>query len=253
MEKSLSGRFAMSRHALQITAIVAMIIDHMSVFAVNPLMFYIMKGIGRITIVIMCYFVAEGYSKTRNIGKYIIRLGIFAAVSQIPYFVYAFYGNFPSNVNALIVDVFTYRNVIFTLFAGLSLLTIVKSDYCVPVKLLAAAMALYLVRNSDWGYYGVLWIVGCGMFAKRREKLVWIAFVLALRIVAIGVTMLATIAETGLLPYSMLYNWIAQFGGFFAIPLLAAYNGERGSGSRFAMYIFYPAHLIAIVLLMTIR
>lgn len=246
-------RFELNRHNLQIAAIVAMIIDHMSVFAINSLMFYIMKGIGRITIVIMCYFVAEGYGKTRNAGKYIIRMGVFAAVSQIPYYIYAFYGNIPVNVNALLMSVFTYRNVIFTLFVGLSLLAIVKSDYKFAIKVLAVIMALYLVRNSDWGYYAVLWIIGCGMLSEKNKKLTWILFVLCLRMGLLALSPIITILKTGLLPYNMLFNWLAQAGGFLAVPLLARYNGEKGGGRRYAMYILYPAHLVAIIILMIIR
>jgi len=43
-----------------------------------------------------------------------------------------------------------------------------------------------------------------------------------------------------------------QLGIFLAIPLLAMYNGEPGKKSKvisWAFYVFYPAHLILLLLL----
>ena len=64
-----------------------MLIDHIAaVFARNDLMLYIsMRFIGRIAAPVMFFFIAEGYSHTRNKNKYALRLAVFAAVSYLPF------------------------------------------------------------------------------------------------------------------------------------------------------------------------
>ena len=82
MQNSLTKCKGLNKSILQLIAVLAMVIDHTALFAPVPSLYYIMHFIGRATIIIMCYFVAEGYHKTQNIGKYIIRLAIFAAISS---------------------------------------------------------------------------------------------------------------------------------------------------------------------------
>ena len=86
MSTEVIKKRGLSKCALQIIAIISMLVDHMAYSFVSnvSLYYYILRLVGKISIIIMCYFVAEGYFKTRNIGKYILRMGIFAAISQIP-------------------------------------------------------------------------------------------------------------------------------------------------------------------------
>lgn len=83
MEKRLN-----SNH-LKLIAIIAMTIDHFTDlfypgFPVEALPIT-MHLIGRLTAPIMWFFIAEGYHHTRNIGKYIFQLGLFAVVSHFAY------------------------------------------------------------------------------------------------------------------------------------------------------------------------
>ncbi len=238
----------LDKASLQLIAVLGMTIDHMSVFTTNIYMYYIMKLIGRITIIIMSYFIAEGYHKTSNVGRYIARLGIFAAISQIPFYLFLSLGNIPTNFNALVMSMFMNRNVIFTLFVGLSLLMVIKSDYNIIVKIIAAMASLWLVRCSDWGYTAVLWIVGFGVFygSQKKQKL-WLCAVLAFKIAVKAAVIIAGVMTTRLLPYSTLFGFIAQFGGFIALPLISQYNGERGKSPKWGLYIFYPVHMLVIL------
>ena len=140
-----------------------MVIDHTAIFAPIPSLYFIMKFIGRAAIVIMCYFIAEGYHKTHNIGKYIIRMAVFAAISQIPYYFYTRLGRIPQDFMHLLYDIVVHRNVIFSLFVSLCLLAILKSNYKIIIKILATFAALCLAKESDWGYFSILWTVGFGM------------------------------------------------------------------------------------------
>lgn len=230
-----------------------MLIDHLASFVPNTYAYYIMKCIGRITIVIMCYFVVEGYHKTSNIGKYMMRMGIFAAISQIPFFLYKYCLNFPKTPKGFLFTMFSDRNVIFTLFIGLCLLYIINSDSKVTVKIISAAASLYLVRNSDWGYFAILWIIGFGVFYGQKQKqMLWATAVALLRVLTMCVSVGKNVMAQGTLTYGMLYALIANFGGFFAVPLLSMYNTKKGNAPKFALYIFYPLHLLILAILKTV-
>ena len=95
----------LDRTQLKLIAICAMVIDHVAwgfVEFMTPLG-QIMHVLGRFTIPIMCYFVAEGFRKTSSVKGYVKRMACFAAIAMIPF--YLFFG-----------ELYEYRqNIIFDL------------------------------------------------------------------------------------------------------------------------------------------
>lgn len=252
MGTEVMTKTGLNKTALQIIAITAMLVDHLAIFMYNTIYYYIMKFIGKIAIIIMCYFVAEGYYKTHNIIKYITRMGIFAAISQIPFYLYVRQGVIIQNPKGLLLSVFNTRNVIFTLFIGLCLLAIIKSNYKIWIKVIATVAALYLVRNSDWGYYAILWIIGFGLIRESKIKqTIWAATVVVIKIAFAAVPAINSVILAGALTYGML-DWLVMFGGFLALPLIMGYNGERGVNLKWGFYVFYPLHLLILALIVMI-
>ncbi len=97
-------RLELSGSALKIIAMVTMLIDHIgaavlvryllgmqshigSIEAYNQLfiLYRVLRGIGRISFPIYCFLLVEGFQKTRNLKKYILRLGIFAVIAEVPF------------------------------------------------------------------------------------------------------------------------------------------------------------------------
>lgn len=246
MQNTLT-KTGLNKSVLQLIAAIAMVIDHTAVFVPNFYLYYAMRFVGRITIIIMCWFIAEGYHKTRNIKNYIIRLGIFSAISQIPYYLMVSRGHFPDGIWAMLRAVGTNVNVIFTLFVGLCLLAVMKSQTSAAVKIVSAIIAMVLVDYSDWGYSAVLWIVAFGMaYGDARWQKLWLCVILGIRIVFMCTDITAEILQTGQLMYTTLFGFLAAFGGFLALPLISAYNGERGNAPKWLFYVFYPAHMLIV-------
>lgn len=233
---------------LQLIAAAAMLIDHAAFLAPTYFIFYLCHFIGRITIIIMCYFVAEGYYKTHSVEKYLIRLGIFAAISQIPFYLYSV--GLSSSIYGFIAGNYSHRNVIFTLFTGLCLLAILKSQAKPILKAIAIICALYITRCSDWGAFAVLLIVAFGIFhGKTKHQIYSLIILFFIRFIMNHFSMTLDFAQTGEIVLTEVYSAFTQLGALLAIPLLSMYNGKRGKGSRYGLYVFYPLHLLLLFML----
>ena len=78
--------------------------------------YWLMSGIGRIAFPIFSFLLVEGFLRTRNVGNYVLRLGLCGLGSEIPYDL-AFSGR--------IID-WHSQNVLFTLFLGLMALMLIR-------------------------------------------------------------------------------------------------------------------------------
>lgn len=236
----------LSKSALQLIAAAAMLIGHLSFLAPNYGLLFAAHTLSRITIVIMCWFAAEGYYMTHDLNRYILRMGIFAAVSQIPYYLFSL-GSVPAGMYSFLAGCYSDRNVIFTLFTGLCLLTVLRAKLRYRWKLIAVVCALFITRSSDWSLLGVLSIVTFGMFRGDFKKQAYsFVTVLFLHFIVRHIGLTVSFAQTDTVDVFQLLNSLSYAGCLLALPLLRLYNGKRGSCPKYALYIFYPAHLLAL-------
>lgn len=197
-------------------AIVTMVIDHTGAVLFPSQI--ALRYIGRISFPIFCFLLVEGFFHTKDIWKYMIRLGIFAAVSEIPYDI-TFFGR-PLE--------FTHQNVFFTLLLGVILMYVLEKEAERPVKVieLLLVMWLSLVLRTDYSFKGILLIF---IFYILRGRL-W-----------------PMLSAAGI--WNFLWNRSVQWYGVFSLIPIAMYNGERGPGMKYFFYVFYPAHLLILFIL----
>ncbi len=228
----------LNTYQTKLIAMVAMFLDHfVHIVILMPisqnaalLTVTVMNVIGRITMPIMCFFIAQGYHHTKNLKKYFIRLFVFAIISQVPYYLLDV-----QNIHTNLWDFIKYNvfhlNAIYTLFMGLLALTIAKSNINIILKVVGVVVAVYATYYSDWRLYGVIWVLIFGVFHDSFNKQM-----VAFSVVAI---LRCYLYHTG-----SMYSFAIQLCTLLAIPILYMYNGERGRNSKYGFYIFYPLHLL---------
>ena len=158
MTHPLSQRAGLSATALKLIAVAAMTGDHLGwAFLPNASAAGVLVHLlGRITMPVMCFFIAEGYRCTRSVPRYALRLFFCALASAIPYSYY--------QTGELFSNPFS---VLYTLLLGL--LAIWACDR-IPQPFLRAAVLLGLFLLSvpgDWGAYAVGW---CLIFFLLRDR-----------------------------------------------------------------------------------
>lgn len=244
MKKSLNS------NTLKYIAIVAMLIDHIAWAFVpfSSVLGQIMHFIGRFTAPMMCYFIAEGYFYTRNVKKYIVRIGIFAVISQIPFVVaekltapplMMIDGKLWINPELLVPSF----NVMFTLLLGLVALLLWNIKIIEkPLRIMIVISLCFISLSGDWMCFTVLWILFFGIY-RNDTKGKWISYY------CIALSSMTIVITTNILGGLPLWHNFWQAGLLFPPFILMLHNGEKGSNTPFHkwfFYIFYPLHLLII-------
>ena len=242
----MNKEFGLSGSTLKIIAMISMLIDHIGAGFVWRLyiaggfdalsgngpflqwlrenvdiaeLYDMMRSIGRIAFPIYCFLLVEGFLHTRNKGKYALRLGIFAIISEVP---------FDLNFTGNLCD-FGYQNVFFTLMIGVfTMLAYEWVEQKVEWKLLLnklvrigvvlAGMIIAYALRTDYDARGVVCIMV--IYLCKSSKIMQ------------------------LLAGALSFYW--ELPAPLAFVPIAFYNGKRGVNLKYVFYIFYPLHLLLI-------
>jgi len=218
--------FDYGREFLKWIAIITMTIDHIGAVLYPELR--VLRFVGRIAFPLFAYLLVLGLENTRNIRNYLIRLFIFAAVSQVPFFL------------ALDYAPFEMLNIFFTLGLGLMFVYFFqKASIFAFIPLLAS----FLI-NFDYGIYGLA-LIGCMALLRKNTKL--------------GVVLIVLLNCLFLFPFS------SQFFSLAALPLIVLHDtgylslvkdyGEDYKipfWRKYLFYIFYPLHLFLLYVVSTL-
>lgn len=275
-EKRFDG---IDANILKIFAIISMFIDHFTVVFILPFfvnsdlksdfflaalghdsiysLYFLGRAIGRLAFPIFTFFLAEGLFYTKDRRRYLIRLGIFALISEWP-FRKVLFGTFSVHAS----------NVIFTLFLGglaiylsdlvlcrklvvkktgeRELITDKKTAFKMPyiVKVifsfficLALAYAAYYF-NTDYSWPGVLVILLDYLFMYGL-KLKPSYSMKAKRLMGFSLGILVL----------TLFSSFTEIYALVDLILIFFYNGKRGRQSKYFFYVFYPGHLLLLFVL----
>lgn len=216
------------------------------------------RAIGRISFILFCYLAVESFMHTRSRRNYLLRLGAFALVSEIP---------FDLAFSDKMIDPRS-QNVFFTLFIGIFVLTVwewagksihmlkkcrndkdVNWHICVIVfKMIrigivpaGGAAAYYL--STDYKYMGVFLIFVFYLFYENGivAKMAAAAFVMLFGTWSVNcLRYLDSYSVTYLFRFSM-----REMYGLFAFIPIFLYDGSKGRQlPKVVCYGFYPVHLL---------
>lgn len=224
----------MNSFVLKFIACVCMFCDHFGDAVFGSTTF--LNFIGRFAFPIFCFQIVQGYIHTHDVKKYILRLSLFALISQIPFMF--FYH--------VIFDSFAV-NVIFTLLFGLlTILIYDKYNKFVGVCSFLLLAIIAQVCHFDYGFLGVFIIF---MFYLLRNKKIAMSIVF---IFAVIIRYLIPLIKNGIsISYLFLgnkYSLLMYCTCLSLIPILF-YNGKKGKDAKYLFYIFYPVHLLVLALL----
>lgn len=219
----LGGLRILDGTALKLIALVSMVIDHLGDNFFPSLTW--MRAIGRIAMPVFAFCIAEGYIHTRDRQSYLLRMGVFALISEIP-FDLAHSGR---------LDL-SQQNIMFTFFLALSALTLF--DYLtnrfegtqglvlgVGAVAAIAIGSVFLRTDYNFSAIGLVFI-----FYLLRDQSTFVRD-------ASGAAFLALVRNVGI------YRW-----SILGIIPIALYNGKKGRGLKLFFYVFYPAHLLVLYL-----
>ena len=249
----------MTQFTLKLIALLAMLLDHTAKVVLHTgvlapwagmenemLIRNAMMILGRLAFPIFAWFVAEGCRKTTNLGKYILRLLVFAVLSEVP-FQLCFYGAYPNGLRL------GCHNVMFTLLlaVGAVYLGIWLERRSVPkaaAQWITACAAILLgwVLRTDYNAWGVALVLGLYYMQEQKGRLIFLsAWITVFQLIWHGWDGAGFVWLSRSGSIQLLY-WI---GAMFSVPLLMTYDGKRGRRSKWLFYGFYPVHLLILFLI----
>ena len=213
--------FGLTGNQLKILAMIAMTCDHVGVQMFPQCLW--LRIIGRLAMPIYAYMIAEGCRHTRDRKKYLLRLLGMGALCQIVYFV---------AMGSL------YQCILITF--SLSVCLIMLLDLVEQEK-----------NARNWGklFAGTVFIFF--LCTVLPDLLSHTDFEVDYGLPGVLLPVLIYGAGTrglllGLFLVAMQYGSV-QWLAFLAVPLLLAYNGQRGKAKIGRLfYWYYPVHLVVI-------
>lgn len=245
MNSSDNASGGITGFGLKIIALVTMLIDHIGIVVLQPYLnakidsmgydlsqllnkvYAICRSVGRIAFPLFAFMLVEGFFHTRNRWKYLLRLAIFAVLSEIPF-------NLAIARSAFSTE---KQSVLITL--TISFLMLIVLDYVrsraftefwcgtLTLAIIAAFTAIGYFLKCDYDFKGPLMIAG-----------IYLLYPL------FNMYRFTFCISTGLMFFWEWSKTIRNFPSSLSPMLLCFYNGKKGRSLKYFFYLFYPIHLI---------
>ncbi len=247
-------KFGLTGTQLKLLAIACMTIDHATMLFLTPgsTAYLLLRGIGRWTAPIMAFLLAQGFRHTRNFKKYLLRMLLFAAISQ-PFYIVMLNHHVPDSLK----EFCSTLNVMVSLAAALIMMKMtggIRSDAEkkpeMILRFLLVIPCCAFASFCDWKTLIPVWAV---LFYFFRDRSISRALFF--------LTVTSVLLFTDFYPsYENIKAFSFQLGTLTALLPISLYNGERGGGigktarafSRWAFYVYYPMHMGMLTVLWTL-
>lgn len=238
-------KFELTSMALHILAMVLMLCDHLwaTVIPGNEWL----TCIGRLTFPIFAFMIVEGYFRTKSLKKYLLRLLIFALISEIPF-------NLMTGSSILY---YVHQNVLWTFLFGLLLIMLnekAKKTGNALLQLLTAAGSIAigfivgLITMVDYMHAGILTVL---IFYFLRDRKWWNFILQAVILYYINTELIGGYGYE-LQLFGRDFFLIQQSLAVLALIPIWLYKGKQGPYNKFLKnlyYWFYPVHMLILALI----
>lgn len=209
-----STGFSLNAYQVKMIALITMFLDHFARILFPEL--YILKVVGRLAFILYSFLLVEGFVHTQSTGKYLLRLILFAVLSEIPYDLA--FGNSIYDPQR--------QNIFFSLSSGLVSLLIIdakKVSSDVKVLLITVLVTAANLFHFDYYYLGVLQVICLYVYRYNKFK---------------------KYLTVGILNVFFAFKVSIQSAAILGFIPMHLYNGQRGKKTGLLYYLFYPVHLI---------
>lgn len=235
----------LNANAIKFLAAAFMLADHIGFLWNIPFL----RILGRISMPLFAYMIAEGCAYTRNKLKHFLMIFLLGAICQLVYAIVS-----PNEIYLSILITFSisillvyslqyFKNCLFCENVGL-----IKKILSGAIFFVAVALTYYINQISsingktfyiDYGFWGCMLPVFASLFDFKRTSfspqggLKAALSILKCVAFSVGVVLLCNFSPLEI-------EWYA----LISLPILAIYNGEKGKlNTKYFFYVFYPLHL----------
>ena len=287
----------MSVFVIKLLALVTMVIDHTAFYLyssslIGSGLYIAMRTVGRIAFPLYAFLLVNGFERTSDRRKYLSRLVLFAAVSQLPYTVvfsrenyslsaisgvtllWPWYVIIPAVLAVCAVWYFCVRRdmSVFSLAAALALAVVQLSAggvcllgldtnvfYTLAVSL-AGMSVLRLLGSWPANFGHVLGCLAafiiCALCILPNSDYGWYGFALMMFLYLSRRSRLFQAAVLLLWCYAeyvaYIHSWVYFAAAALAVIPVLLYNGRRGRPVKLFFYMIYPLHLAVLGVLVLI-
>lgn len=241
-------KFDLSSVGLHIFAMIFMLMDHMWATVLTNQQW--LTCVGRIAFPIFAFMIVEGYSYTKNLKKYVLRLLCFAVITEIPF----------NLMTGSRLSYYVHQNVLWTFLIGIGLIHInelARKKGKLWLTLLTAVgtsilgYVLGYITFVDYNGAGVLTVLAFYFFRGRK----WWNYILQLAaLYYINVELLQGLFfEVDLFGHK--FEVVQQGLALLSLGFIWLYKGRQGKKSKafqYFCYAFYPAHMLILWLIMNL-
>lgn len=240
MQKPAVQKAGISADALKLIAMVTMAIDHAGAALFPSVM--VLRLVGRIAFPIYVWLLVMGFVHTSSLKKYLLRMGAFALISEVP---------FDLAISGRLT--YQWQNIYFTLFLSLVMMAALRraldlGGRYAAVRAFAAVAAAMLISewlHFDYGSTGPVLAAVFYLYRRNRRPALTAGFL----IFSFSNMLDPVLNGRG---FQSLSVWISAFAtslvescGLAAVPLIQRYDGRRKwKRGKLFFYSFYPLHLL---------
>lgn len=260
-------KIGISSSSLHIIAMALMFCDHlcMTLFGNQIWLHYI----GRIAYPIFAFMLVEGFRHTGNLKKYLLRLLIFALISEIPFDLMC--GGtwlFPTQQNVMFTFIISMLLMLFMEQPKKIKNTVLKYIVFVITALFAVLLGFIMGTITMVDYFGggIVMVLCFYLFQGdtilsfevdfkkewKRTLVVWGNRIAQAYLVwQICNEMIGGLCEN-ITVFGRTYEVVVEAFGIFALIPIWLYNGQKGINSKlfkYSCYAFYPVHILMLVVL----